>query len=64
MATPSVPFAIAHDLRKLQLLELPPDLLALLDAPSASPRCAPCSLPAIHCPCPLPMASPAAASRL
>lgn len=41
-----VPFAIrAGAQAKLQLLELPPDVVALLDAPNP-PRCAPCSRPA------------------
>lgn len=29
-----MPFAIAHDLQHLRLLELPPDLVELLDAPN------------------------------
>jgi hypothetical protein len=40
-----VPFAIATAAQKLQLLELPPDVAALLDAPNP-PRCAPSSRPA------------------
>lgn len=40
-----VPFGIAHSAQKLQLLELPPDVVALLDAPNP-PRCAPSSRPA------------------
>lgn len=40
-----VPFAIASSAQKLQLLELPADVAALLDAPNP-PRCAPSSRPA------------------
>lgn len=43
-----VPFAIAASAQKLQLLELPPDVAALLDAPNP-PRCAPSSRPAAAC---------------
>lgn len=37
-----VPFAIAASVQKLQLLELPPDVAALLESPNP-PRCAPSS---------------------
>lgn len=40
-----VPFAVAASAQKLQLLELPADVAALLDAPNP-PQCAPSSRPA------------------
>ena len=50
-----VPFAVAHDMRQFRLLELPPDIVELLDAPSPPPYvsslCCPTTpSPALPCP--------------
>jgi hypothetical protein len=45
-----VPFAVAHDYQHFRLLELPPELVQLLEAPDAPPSVPPPPACRLHTP--------------